>query len=410
VRLAPRETLALRHDKLRQAIRAASLDGLVVTHLPNLFYLTNFLGTAGIAVVMDDRFYLVVDFRYGAAVRELLGSPYGGPETEIVPVERSYDETLVTLLRKIQPSRLGIEGSNLSISRCYQIARSLDATIEVPGQSLNTNHVVEKRVRSGQSPIPNPESLTLVSTDGIIERLRLIKDAHEIEMLRRGALLLSAVALDVIHDASPGMMEQDLAAKIDWRIKSAGFERCSFETIVASGPNAALPHAHAGQRVMREGDLVVLDFGGVYGGYCVDLTRTIALGAPDREMRRVYNAVLEAQTAAIAAVKPSVRAGDIDAAARHTLVGHQLGVAFGHSTGHGLGVEIHEAPRVGPRREPSADAPAPSDDMIEAGMVFTIEPGAYLPGWGGVRIEDDVLVTSDGVEVLTNVPRELETR
>jgi Xaa-Pro aminopeptidase len=401
VRLAPRETLAVRHDKLRQAIRAAGLDGLVVTHLPNLFYLTNFLGTAGIAVLMADRFYLVVDFRYGAAVQELLGSPYGSPETEIVPVERSYDETLVTLLRKLQPSRLGIEGSNLSIARSYQIARNLDAAIEIGA---------EEGVGSGQSLITNPKSLTLVSTDGIIERLRLRKDAHEIEMLRHGALLLSAVALDVIHDAVPGIMEQDLAAKIDWRIKSAGFERCSFETIVASGPNAALPHAHAGQRVMREGDLVVLDFGGVYGGYCVDLTRTIALGEPDDEMRRVYNAVLEAQKAAIAAVKPSVRAGDIDAAARATLVEHQLGVAFGHSTGHGLGVEIHEAPRVGPRREATADAPAPSDDMIEAGMVFTIEPGAYLPGWGGVRIEDDVLVTSDGVEVLTNVPRELETR
>ena len=120
-------------------------------------------------------------------------------------------------------------------------------------------------------------------------------------MLRRGALLLSAVALDVIEDAKPGMTEQELAAKIDWRIKSAGFERCSFETIVASGPNAALPHAHAGDRVLQDGDLVVLDFGGVYGGYCVDLTRTVALGQPDAEMQRVYDAVLEAQNAAIAA-------------------------------------------------------------------------------------------------------------
>jgi len=152
---------------------------------------------------------------------------------------------------------------------------------------------------------------------------------------------------------------------------------------------------------------VVLDFGGVYGGYCVDLTRTVALGPPDGEMARVYGAVLEAQRAAIAAVRPGALAGDIDAAARDTLGRHKLAEVFGHSTGHGLGVEIHETPRIGPRREATADAPAPADVSIEPGMVFTIEPGAYLPGWGGVRIEDDVLVTSDGVEVLTNVPTSL---
>ena len=159
---------------------------------------------------------------------------------------------------------------------------------------------------------------------------------------------------------------------------------------------------------MKGGDLVVLDFGGVYGGYCVDLTRTVALGEPDAEMARVYEAVLEAQRAAIAAVKPGVRAGDIDAAARSTLARHGLAEAFGHSTGHGLGVEIHETPRIGPRREAIGDEPAPSDEAIEPGMVFTIEPGAYLPGWGGVRIEDDVLVTDDGCEVLTSVPKGLE--
>ena len=226
-------------------------------------------------------------------------------------------------------------------------------------------------------------------------------------MLRRGARLLSPVAVDIIGDVKAGMKEQELAAKIDWRIKSAGFERCSFETIVASGPNSALPHAHAGERVLREGDLVVLDFGGVYGGYCVDLTRTVALGEPDAEMARVYQAVLEAQKAAIAAVKPAFGPGTSTRRPARTLARHGLAEAFGHSTGHGLGVEIHETPRIGPRREATGDAPAPPDEAIEPGMVFTIEPGAYLPGWGGVRIEDDVLVTSDGVEVLTNVPTSL---
>jgi Xaa-Pro aminopeptidase len=369
--------LAARHAKLRQLLLAADLDGLVVTHLPNIFYLTNFLGTAGIAVAMRDRLHLILDFRYGAAAKALWDTPYGCPDAEIVPVERTYDETLVALIKTLQPKRVGIEGSHVPVNRATHLTRSIGTATEV------------------------------VATDAMVEQLRVVKDAHEIEMLRRGAQLLSPVAVDIINDAKPGMKEQELAAKIDWRIKSAGFERCSFETIVASGPNSALPHAHAGERVLREGDLVVLDFGGVYGGYCVDLTRTVAIGEPDAEMARVYQAVLDAQTAAIAAVKPGVRAGDIDAAARGTLARHGLAEAFGHSTGHGLGVEIHETPRIGPRREAAGDSPAPPDEAIEPGMVFTIEPGAYLPGWGGVRIEDDVLVTSDGVEVLTNVPTSL---
>jgi Xaa-Pro aminopeptidase len=390
VRLALRATVAARHAKLRDRLRAEQLDAFVVTHLPNLFYLTNFSSTAGIAVVTGDRLYLIVDFRYVAAVNELQASPYACPDAEIVPVERSYDESLVGLLERLAPVRTGIEGSNLTVARCYRLARTLHASIQV-----------------GENTVEGTGPVTLVSTDELVERLRLIKDEHEIEMLRRGGTLLSAVALDVVRDARAGVTEQELAAKIDWRIKSAGFERCSFETIVASGPNAAQPHAHAGERALKAGDLVVLDFGGVYGGYCVDLTRTVAIGEPDAEMARVYGAVLEAQNAAIAAVKAGVRSGDIDAAARQVLARHDLAEAFGHSTGHGLGVEIHEAPRVGPRREATADAPAPPDELIEPGMVFTIEPGAYIPGWGGVRIEDDVLVTADGVELLTNPPRDL---
>ena len=366
-----------------------------MTHLPNVFYLTNFLGTAGIAVVTADRLYLILDFRYSAAAREIWTSPSGCPDAEIVPVARTYDETLVELVKKLAPGRLGIEGTNVSLHRANDLARRLGARLNVSSDNA--------------APSQAASAITLVSTDGLVERLRLIKDAHEIEMLRHGGRLLSRVAAEVLSDVKPGMTEQEFAAKIDFRIKTAGFERCSFETIVASGPNSALPHAHAGARVMKPGDLVVLDFGGVYGGYCVDLTRTVALGHPDAEMQRVYNAVAEAQSAAIAAVKPAVRAGDIDAAARDTLGRHQLAEAFGHSTGHGLGVEIHETPRIGPRREATGDAPAPPDEAIEPGMVFTIEPGAYLPGWGGVRIEDDVLVTSDGVELLTNVPKQLHT-
>ena len=375
----------------------------MVTHLPNVFYLTNFLGTAGVAVVTADRLCLLLDFRYAAAAKELWASSSGCPDSEIVPVDRSYDETLVSIVKTLKPARLGIEGTNVSVHRAAQLARSLDARLELGGE---TGSVAGAAAKDGSE---SGSGISLVSTDGMVEQLRLIKDAHEIEMLRRGGALLSEVAVAVIGEIKPGITEQAFAAHIDFRIKAGGFERCSFETIVASGPNSALPHAHAGERVMKTGDLVVLDFGGVYGGYCVDLTRTVALGQPDAEMQRVYDAVVEAQAAAIAAVRPPVRPGDIDAAARDTLGRHQLADAFGHSTGHGLGVEIHETPRIGPRREAAAGAPPPADDPIQPGMVFTIEPGAYLPGWGGVRIEDDVLVTADGVELLTRVPKQLQT-
>ena len=399
MRLAPRAALALRHGKLRQALQAAALDGIVVTHLPNLFYLTNFLGTAGIAVVTADHLYLIVDFRYLAAATELAQSESGAPGVRLVMVERSYDEALFGLLKELGLARVGVEGAHLSVQRAHRLAQTIDAAL------VDQRDERDQRPGAAHGGVGGP---TIVVTEDIVERLRLIKDDHEIEMLRSGARLLSSVARDVLEEVKPGITEQELAAKIDWRIKSAGFERCSFETIVASGPNSALPHAHPGDRRLRQGDLVVLDFGGVYGGYCVDLTRTVAVGQADAEMERVYGAVLEAQTAAIQVAGPGVKASVIDGAAREVLARYGLAEAFGHSTGHGLGVEIHETPRIGPRRESDAGAQAP-DDTIEPGMVFTIEPGAYLPGWGGVRIEDDVLVTAQGAEVLTRVPTQLQT-
>ena len=393
--LASRETLAARHRRLREALHAASLDAIVVTHLPNLFYLTNLAATAGIGVVAADRISLVIDFRYRAAVEELGKSPHGCADCEIVLVERSYDETLTALLRKSGFGRLAVEGAQLSVNRLFQLATRLGADIDVGGTIV--------------APTSGRRGGVLVASDNLVERLRILKDPYEIETLRRAAVLLSAVAVDVLHQVRPGLSEREFAAEIDWRLKAAGFDRPAFDTIVASGPNAALPHAHSGDRRLHDGDLVVLDFGGVSGGYCVDLTRTVALGTPDEEMRRVHGAVLDAQAQAIAACRPGVRASHIDGAARDALRHHKLAEAFGHSTGHGLGIEVHEAPRIGPTQQTPNGEEHP-DDTVQPGMVFTIEPGAYLPGWGGVRIEDDVLITAEGVEVLTAVPRDLTVR
>lgn len=386
---AIRDNLAARHQSIRDGLARRTLDALVVTSLPNIFYLTGFSGTAGIFVLTANKGLLLTDFRYVAAVQRLLATTDAWPDAAHVQVESSYDEALASLLGELGVRRVGFEAANLTVSRHRWLTARLQASED-----------------SGSS------GLQLVPTDGIVERVRVRKDAQEIATLRAAAQLLSEVARDVLRTVQPGPSERELAAVIDYKLKSAGFARPAFDTIVAAGSNAALPHARPGGRRLHAGDLVLLDFGGVYDGYCVDLTRTVCLGRADGEMHRVYDAVAQAQRAAMAVVAPGVAASDVDAAARAVLVERGLGEAFGHGLGHGLGVEVHEAPRVAPRRPLShtavADAGFESDmEVMSEGMVFTIEPGAYLPGWGGVRLEDDVLVTADGCEVLTDVPREL---
>ena len=215
---------------------------------------------------------------------------------------------------------------------------------------------------------------------------------------------MSAVARALPGEIRPGRSEREVSRAVESRLYDAGFIKPAFDTIVASGPNAALPHASPGERRLSEGDLVVLDFGGVYDSYCVDLTRTVSVGKASDRARDVYKAVLEAHDRAIAHVAPGRSRFAIDAAARDTLGRYGLAEAFGHGTGHGLGIEVHEDPRI---TRPRAGDEQTGANAVASGMVFTIEPGAYLPGWGGVRIEDDVLVTEGGVEVLTNVTTDL---
>jgi Xaa-Pro aminopeptidase len=238
------------------------------------------------------------------------------------------------------------------------------------------------------------------ATERLVERRRMVKDDGEVAVLRRAARLLSGVARDLRHLATPNRTEREIASAIDDALIRAGFERPSFPTIVATGPLSAHPHARPTDRRPGAGDLVLLDFGGVLDGYCVDLTRMAVVGPPGPEPLALYESVAAAHAAAIRAVRPGVLAWQIDGAARQVLDARGLGPAFVHSTGHGLGLEIHEAPRI-------ARIESDGTDTIEAGMVFTIEPGAYREGLGGVRLEDDVLVTQDGCEVLTDAPREL---
>ena len=353
-----------------------ALDALVVTSLANVLYLTNFDGSSAIAVVTAERVLFITDFRYLTTMADSRGSPHGCPGLEVITVEASYDETLAATLATIPSRRVGFEAAHVSVSRHSWLQTKIG--------------------RSDRAP-------ELVSTAGIVERARVRKDRYELETLREAAGRLSAVADGLFTVIRSGMTERELAMTIDWRIREAGFERPAFETIVASGPQAALPHARPSGRTMTEGDLVVLDFGGVYDSYCVDLTRTISIGSASRRARDVHAAVLDAHARAIAAVRPGTSPYEIDAAARASLVRAGMGEAFGHGTGHGLGIEVHEDPRIVRRR---ADADT-RDEAIMPAMVFTIEPGAYFPGWGGVRIEDDVVVTDTGAELLTHVTTDL---
>jgi Xaa-Pro aminopeptidase len=374
---APSPALERRHQIIRQEMAARGLDALVVTSLPNILYLTNFTGSSAVVVVTADRLHFITDFRYTTTMSATRGTASECPALELVTVDGSYDVTLATLLCSSGWHRIGFEASHLTVARFTWLKTTLAAQAS-----------------------PGPE---LDATERIVERARVRKDGYEIDTLREAARRLSRVAAAVVTSVGRGQTERELAFAIDCRIRQAGFERSAFETIVASGPNAALPHARPGERTITEGDLVVLDFGGVHDSYCVDLTRTVSVGPASTRAREVHAAVREARDRAVAAVAPGRSRFDIDAAARDTLTGHGLGEAFGHGTGHGLGVEVHEDPRI-TRRRPDVDA---DDEEVAAGMIFTIEPGAYLPGWGGVRIEDDVLVTDDGVEVLTDVTTEL---
>jgi Xaa-Pro aminopeptidase len=378
---APSDTLSRRHAAIRRQLAARELDALVVTSLPNVFYLTNFTGSAAIVVLTADDLFFVTDFRYVAALERTRGTASQCPGLELVRVDRSYDEALAFLLAGMSQGRVGFEAAHLTVARHQWLGSAL--------------------ARGGSG-------VSLVPTDGLVEQARVRKDPFEIAMLREAAARLSAVATRTLQDVPRGRTERDVAWAIEARLRDAGFEKPAFDTIVASGPNAALPHAQPGERRLIEGDLVVLDFGGVYASYCVDLTRTVSIGAPAPRARDVYAAVLEAHDQAIAAVGPGRSRFDIDAAARDTLGRHGLAEAFGHGTGHGLGIEVHEAPRITRRATSAGPAGASdADERVAAGMVFTIEPGAYIPGWGGVRIEDDVLVTDEGVEVLTDVTTEL---
>ena len=349
-----------------------SLDALLVTHLPNVAYLTGLHASAGAVLVASGQLHLVIDSRYSTVATSLASSESAPDGLEVVPVGRSYDETIHALLGRAGFRRVGVESASLSLRQWNWLNERLRDT-----------------------------EVTLVPVEGVVEADRMVKDQDEVAVFREAGQLIAEAVPSILALVRIGRPEREIAAEIDLTLITRGFEDRAFPTIVASGPNSALPHARPSNRSVEAGDLVLLDFGGVYGGYCVDLSRTVCVDPPGGEALRLHGAVLAAQKAAIMAIRPGIAASAVDAAARSMLARHELAEAFGHGTGHGLGLEIHEAPRVGQTGQAGADV------ILKPGMVFTVEPGVYVPGTGGVRIEDDVLVTEDGCEILTDARRDL---
>jgi Xaa-Pro aminopeptidase len=381
MQIAPAENLGARVARVRRALEARQLDAFVVTSLPNIAYLTGFFASAAALVMTPERLIGIGDGRYASVLRARADAfPTLSPV--ILEPGASYDEAIVTTLAPLAGLRVGFEAAHTSVQRYRSI--------------------------TGRLAQHQGWSNGLAETDGIVEDHRLTKDAWEVGRLRDGAARLSDVAKYILPKVLAGKTESLVAAEIEGELRRVGFERPAFDTIVAAGANAALPHARASDRTIESGELVVIDFGGTLDGYCTDLTRTIVAAEPHARStgsaaahgRRLIEQVSEAQHAAFAVLKPGAQPEAADRAARECLAQYQLADAFTHGTGHGLGLEIHEGPRVTRAR---ADRAEP---RLAPGMVMTLEPGVYFPGWGGVRIEDDVLVTEDGAEWLTDVPRE----
>jgi Xaa-Pro aminopeptidase len=350
-----------RQRRVAQALEARCLDALLVTHLPNVRYLCGFTGSAGVLLVADGRSTFFTDGRYREQARtEVQGARVVVPQAPVL-------DDAARALAELKVGKAGLESEHLSVAAQAKVARAL-------------------RGRVG-----------LRQTSGLVEQHRMVKESAEVGCLRAAVELGSNLFDKALAAVRPGVTEVAVAAELEYAARKAGAEGMSFETIVAAGPRSALPHGLASMQPIPRRGFVVLDFGVILRGYCSDMTRTVHVGKPTAEARRLYQAVRDAQQAALDAVRPGRAVGEADRAARSRLRRAGLARYFTHSTGHGVGLEIHEPPRIA-RGQP---------EMFRPGMVITIEPGVYVPGCGGVRIEDMVVVTTTSCEVLTPTTKEL---
>jgi Xaa-Pro aminopeptidase len=346
-----------RVERLRAGL--SPLDALLILDVKNIRYLTGFTGGDGALMIGPDWLVLLVDGRY---VTQARGEAAG---TELFEFRNRVDGIgAVTRQRAI--GRIDFESPALSVDEYLRLQEGL-------------------------------AGVALRPLSGGLKSLRAIKTDQEVVRIGEAARIAKEALAAVLGMIGPGVRETDVAVELEYRMRRGGAEQASFETIVASGPNAALPHATPGSRVIEPGDCVLIDYGAVYGGYHSDETCTYYVGRADSRQREVYGHVLEAHERAIGAIRAGVACGEIDRIARACLEQAGLGDRFSHGTGHGVGLDVHEGPRLAKGRE----------ETLQAGMVVTVEPGVYLPGLWGIRIEDTVLVTAGGCRVLTGTPKDL---
>ncbi len=355
---------ASRRAAVAAGLPGRKLDALLVAFSPNLRYLTGFTGSNGNLLITPERAILFSDPRY-----TVQAANEADCETRIAKGPLNIEIT--GAIRKMKLTRIGFEPGRMTCETLESLRSKLP-------------------MRASLEPVTEPAA-------GWIEELRVIKSAAEIDRIRISVETNSRAFEQAVARVKPGMKESDLAAELEYRMRRKGAERPACETLVAGGARSAWPHAQPTSSRLKSGDLTIVDMGAFQDGYASDMTRMLFLGVPTAKVKRTYRAVLEAQLAAIDAVRPGAKTSVVDAAARNVLKGYGLDGAFIHSTGHGLGLEIHEPPRIGKRDK----------TKLQAGMAITIEPGVYLEGFGGIRIEDTLIVTSTGHRVLTPTSKEL---
>ncbi len=352
-----------RRGRLRKAMKRLGVDGLLVTDFTNVTYLTGFTGDDSYLLVWRDGEAVLSDPRYTVQ----LGEECPGVELQIRPPGATMLQAVAKAVRAARIGRLGVEGDSMTVGLHDCIAEKLP-------------------------------KVALTPTAGLVETLRQIKDKYEVARLREAVRQAEEGFAALRSVMRPEMTEKQAADELEHRCRLCGAKEAAFPSIVAVGARAALPHATPKQSQMGEADFVLVDWGASEGLYHSDLTRMVVTGKISPKFERIYRVVLEAQIRAIAAIRPGVSAHDVDHVARSVIADAGYGRRFRHGTGHGLGLLVHEAPRLAVKNQ----------TVLEPGMVVTVEPGIYLPGWGGIRIEDDVLVTRSGREVLTQVPKRLE--
>jgi Xaa-Pro aminopeptidase len=346
---------------LAELLPGAEIDVLLVTDLVNVGYLTGYTGSNGLAVIGERTRSFVTDFRY---VEQAAAQVHPSFERRRAP--RDLIDTVPELLPD-GALRLGFEEAHVSVRQHARLRELL------------------------------PQRVELVGVSGLVERLRAVKEPEEIARIRFATQLADASFERLIRDGLTGRTEREVALALEQDMRERGAQRAAFETIVAAAAHGALPHAEPRDVEIRRGDMVVIDWGAELDGYNSDCTRTVAAGEPGEDARAIYELVLEAQLAGVEAVEPGVGGREVDSVARAVIDAAGHGEHFGHGLGHGVGIDVHEAPRLSQR----------STDELQAGNVVTVEPGVYLPGRFGVRIEDLVVVTEDGREILTAVPKRL---